>query len=238
MVDTASFDGGPDVRLAGVTRDRDARERAFADAERHTRLVRRLRRAIPIVIVVSVGLAFFGRLLNPLRTIIPEASVASVSLQNNKLTMEQPKLAGFKRDNKAYEIVAEAASQDIKKPNIVELIAPVARIEMQKGSWVRLSAANGVYDTSTEKLVVNEKVTVKTDSGLDMRLKQADVEFKTGNMVSNQPVEVDMPDGWVRSEKMRVTDNGKTIIFEGSVRSEIRAEQPGASEENQETAAQ
>lgn len=233
MADTASFDGFSQGRLAAVTRDRAGRERAFADAARHSRRVRFLRKAIPVTIVASIGLAIFGRFLNPFNRLIPEVSVASVAVQNNKLTMEQPKLSGFKKDNKAYEVVAESASQDIRKPNVVELTAPVARIEMQKGSWARLSAATGIYDSTSEKLVVTDKVTVKTDSGLDMRMKQADVDFKTGAMFSNQPVELDLPDGWVKSDTMRVVDNGKTILFEGRVRSEIRADRVDAATETE-----
>lgn len=243
MADTATFDGFTPARLAAVTRDRALRERAFADAARHSRRVRFLRRAIPLAIFAAVGLAIFGRFLNPFNVLIPEVSVASVAVQNNKLTMEQPKLSGFKKDNKAYEVVAESASQDIRKPNIVELTAPVARIEMQKGSWARLSAIAGIYDSTAEKLVVTDKVSIKTDSGLDMRMRKADVDFKSGAMFSNEPVELDLPDGWVKSDTMRVVDNGKTILFEGRVRSEIRgdrveaATQGEAATENKESPA-
>lgn len=221
MVDIAAFDrmNGPDAGTSA------ARARAFAEARRHSRRVRFLRKAIPVAIIGSLSLSFLLRIYNPFRAMLPDVEVSSVGLSGSKLTMEQPKLSGFKKDNKAYEMTAQAASQDIKTPSIVELTQPIARIEMQKGGWVRLTAMKGIYDTVTEKLNVDEKVTVRSDSGLDMRLKDARVDFKTGNMATEKPVEVDMPDGWVRSERMNVTDNGKIIIFEGSVRSEFRAAQ-------------
>lgn len=221
MVDTASFDRftSPDAS----SRKPDSRTRAFEAAARHSRMVRWLRKAIPLSIVAVVGLTILVRFFNPFRTIVPDVQVSSIGISGSKLTMEQPKLSGFKKDSKAYEVVAEAASQDIKKPNIVELKLPVARIEVRKGSWVRLSAETGVYDTTTEKLVVNDKVTVKDDNGLDMRLSQANVDFKTGNMSSDNPVEVDMRDGWVKSDRMNVVENGKSIVFEGRVRSEFKA---------------
>jgi lipopolysaccharide export system protein LptC len=227
MVDTASFHrlDGPGQ---GARDGEPARAAAFDDAIRHSRRVRFLRKAIPLGIMAAIGLAAFGRFFNPFRVIVPDVEVSSVGVSGSKLTMEQPKLSGFKKDNKAYEMVAATASQDIKQPNIVELTEPVARIEVQKGSWVRLTASKGTYDTTTEKLLASDKVTVKSDSGLDMRLTEAKVDFKTGHMTSDQPVEVDMPDGWVRSERMNVTDNGKVIVFEGRVRSEFRgAEQTG-----------
>lgn len=228
MVDSATFDGMSvaNARTAGVL---EKRARAFDEAMRHSRRVRFLRKAIPITIVGTLTLMLVARVYNPFRSSIPDVQVSSVGVSGSKLTMEMPKLSGFKKDNKAYEMTASAASQDIKSPSIVELTEPTARIEMQKGSWVRLTAAKGLYDTVTEKLHVNEKVTVRSDSGLDMRLREAKVDFKTGNMATDQPVEVDMPDGWVRSERMNVTENGKIIIFEGRVRSEFKAAQQDAS---------
>lgn len=224
MADAATFQT---MSSTGPAPSREARARAFADAHRHSRRVRFLRKAIPVVIVGWVFLAFFGRLLNPFRPgAMPEVSVSSVGIEGSKLTMEQPKLSGFKKDNKTYEMVAVTATQDVKNPTKVELKKPVARIEMQKGSFVRLSAGVGYYDSTTEKLIVQQGVTVNADNGLDMRMQEANVDFKSGTVESLKPVEVDMPDGWVKSETMRVTDNGKTIIFEGNVHSQFKAIQP------------
>jgi lipopolysaccharide export system protein LptC len=225
MAHAATFDAPSSPALAAP--GRAERERAFAAARRHSRLVRLLRKAIPLAIVGWVLWAFFGRLLIPLTTTpIPDVAVSTIGIQGSKLTMEQPKLSGFKKDNKGYEVVAEAATQDIKNPSIVELTKPVARIETQKGSWVRLSAGSGVYDSTTQKLVVSRDVNVKADNGLDMRMSEANVDFKTGGVVSNAPVAVDMPDGWVKASRMNVTDNGKTILFEGEVKSQFTAIQP------------
>jgi len=162
--------------------------------------------------------------------------VSAVSLQGAKLTMDQPKVSGFKRDSKAYEMVADTATQDVRRPNVVDMKAPVARIEMDKGSWARMSALTGVYDSSSEKLAVTDDVKVRTDSGMEMRLLKADVDFKSGVVVTDKPVEVDLPNGWIKSERMQITDNGNRAVFEGRVRSEFRdVAQPSAQEPASET---
>ena len=38
-----------------------------------------------------------------------------------KITMEKPHLSGFTRDARAYELSADAAKQDLTKPDLVEL---------------------------------------------------------------------------------------------------------------------
>jgi lipopolysaccharide export system protein LptC len=206
---------------AGEPRAADRGEIAFAEAARHSARVRFLRRAIPIGCAAAAGLIFIARFLNPFAAIDADVSVDNIALQGSKLTMEQPKLSGFKRDAKAYEVIADSAAQDIRTPNIVELVRPVARIEMQKGSWARLAAEKGVYDATTEKLKVETNVNVKTDSGMELRLKQADIEFKPGTLVSNDPVEVTLPNGWVKADRLNILDHGKSAVFEGNVKSEF-----------------
>lgn len=220
----ASFDdrNAGESRRAAAERAAAASRAHFAAAENHSRRVRQLRRWIPIVCAGVVLVAVLGRYLNPFKAVPGEVSLSAVSLQGAKLTMEQPKVSGFKRDSKAYEMVADSATQDIRKPNVVDMKAPVARIEMDKGSWARMSARTGIYDSNTEKLAVTEDVKVRTDSGMEMRLLQADVDFKTGVVVTAKPVEVDMPNGWIRSERMQITENGDKAVFEGRVRSEFR----------------
>ena len=220
-----------DLRRAAAERAAAASRAHFAEAERHSRRVRQLRRWIPIVCLAVVLLAVLGRYLNPFKAIPEEITMSSVALQGAKLTMEQPKVSGFKRDSKAYEMVAETATQDIRKPNVVDMKAPVARIEMDKGSWARMSARTGVYDSNTEKLAVTDNVQVRTDSGMEMRLIDADVDFKTGVVITAKPVEVDMPNGWIRSERMQITENGDKAVFEGRVRSEFRDVAPPAAAE-------
>lgn len=203
-----------------------AAERAFEEAERHTARVRFLRKAIPIACAAALLIVILARFLNPFSAVEGEISVSSTALQGSKLTMEQPKLSGFKKDAKAYEVTADAAVQDIKKPNIVELNHPVARIEMQKGTWARLAAEKGIYDATTEKLRVEEKVNVKTDTGFEMRLSDADIDFKAGTVVTLNPADVTLPNGWVKSDRMSIFDNGKSAVFEGNVKSEFTPADP------------
>ncbi len=196
--------------------------RAFAEAARHSARVRFLRKAIPIACGGALVVVFIARFLNPFAGLEGEVSVASTALQGSKLMMEHPKLSGFKKDSKAYEVTADAAIQDIRKPSIVELAKPVARIEMDKGSWANLSAVIGIYDTTTEKLRVDRDVLVKTDSGFEMRLLNADIDFKAGTVATADPADVVLPNGWVKSDRMNILDNGKVAVFEGNVRSEFR----------------
>ena len=70
--------------------------------------------------------------LDPLRILarLPTAG-GQLVISGTKITMESPKLTGFTKDSRAYELNARAAAQDITKPDIVELTDIRAKIEIE-----------------------------------------------------------------------------------------------------------
>ena len=50
--------------------------------------------------------------------------------------MEAPRLSGFTRDSRGYEVNAKAAAQDLSKPGVVELKEIRAKVDMQDSSVV------------------------------------------------------------------------------------------------------
>src|SRR5918994_675638 len=103
------------------------RSRAFARARNHSRRVRFFKRAIPLgatLGVVAIGLATW---FNPFRN-IEGLTVGPVSVSGTHVTMESPRLTGFRNDSRPYEVTASSALQDVRRPNIVELKDLRARI--------------------------------------------------------------------------------------------------------------
>lgn len=190
---------------------------AFRAAVRHSARVRRIRAAIPLLAtltVVALIVRSFAILLGG-----PEASVSNLSIQGRKIVMDKPRLSGFKRDGRSYELNAVSAVQDLKAPNIVDLDQLNARMQTGNDGWANMTGRRGTYDSKAEVLDVEGDVQVRTESGMDAQLKDAHIEFKTGNIVTEKPVTVHLPQGVIDSERMQVTDNGRRLLFEGRVRS-------------------
>ncbi len=211
---------------------RDARRaKAYAAALRHSARVRFLRRAIPIGTGLSILAVMIVGIFDPFRS-IGAVSVGPISLSGSKITMENPRLTGFRaKDAQPYEVTADAASQDIRKPNQVELHGLRARISMENNGFVRLEATSGLYDTQKEQMELRQSVRILTDSGHDARLKSAFVDFKGGTVTSREPVTVTFKGGSIESQRLDVTDNGKKLTFEGRVRAIFETDQvaqPGA----------
>lgn len=192
----------------------------FVAAARHSRRVRFLRRAIPWL-CAAVALFLVLRMLIGAFITGPGGLVAGLSIQDRKVVMDKPRLSGFKRDGSAYEMNAEKAIQDLKNPNLVEMVRLSARIQQGAQGWTNLSGDSGFYDSKIERLDVRGNVRVKTENGTEAVLQDALIEFKAGTVVTEKPVEVKMNIGQVSSDRMRVLDNGRKFVFEGRVRSEF-----------------
>ncbi|WP_134500707.1 LPS export ABC transporter periplasmic protein LptC [Microvirga pakistanensis] len=196
-----------------------ARTRAFNKARRHSRWVRFAKFAIPVGSVLAMGVVGFFAYFEPFKQ-IENLSFDNIGVSGTNVTMEAPRLTGFKNDNRPYEVTASAATQDVRKPNFVELKDLRARIVTDdKGSVARLEANMGVLDTQKEQMNLNQGVRVTTNAGQEVQMISAFVDFKSGGVTSNEPVTVILGgNGRIEAEGLKVVDNGKVLSFKGRVR--------------------
>jgi lipopolysaccharide export system protein LptC len=192
------------------------RQAAFRAARRHTLLVHVLRRAIPVAAVVAVLALVVTPFLNPLRG-LSSVSIDAVGISGGKVRMEAPRLSGYRKDNRPYEVTALAALQNIRNPTQVELETLTARLQMEREGWVTVNAKTGLFDTQKEKLRLVDDVHVRTETGYDIRMRTADVDFKGGTVASREPVQVNLGSATVDANSLDVKDNGALITFEGRV---------------------
>jgi len=134
-------------------------------------------------------------------------------IHGTKITMQQPRLTGYTVDSRAYEFSADAAAQDITKPNLVELHQLHTKMEMQDKSTVEMSAISGVYDVKTEMLKLNENIQLVSSTGYQGRLSEATIDVRKGDVVSDKPVWVKMLDGELNAKRLDIADKGSVLRF-------------------------
>ena len=194
-----------------------ARTRAHARAYRHSGRVRTMRRLIPVAAGGAVAL-LLAYLFNPFAASLPGVSVGPVTVAGSKVRMESPRLAGFRQGNRGYEVTADAALQDVRKPSLIELERMHGHLATDdQGGMARLSAASGLFDTAREALDLKDDIRIWTDKGEEARLRSAAVVFKTGSVSSQEPVTVSTPRATVNANALDVVENGKRISFIGNV---------------------
>lgn len=212
---TAASDADEQVPRVFARSGRADADRAFRAALRHSRHVRILRRAIPLsaaIIVVAGGA--FTYVVKPLRGLsgMP-VDVGSMVVSGTKIKMNQPRLAGVTRDNRRYDMVAQAAAQDLTKPDMVELQGIHATMEMRDKVTFETTAKDGLYNTKTEQLTLNQNIVVTSSSGYQAFLNEAVVDVRASKIVSDKPVEVKTATWSISANHMEVTESGDLIRF-------------------------
>jgi len=205
-------------------------DRAVRVAGRHSIMVRATRIGLPIAVVVGLTALVVTTYFKPMQVFEKVPVSGKLAVQGSKITMELPRIAGFTRDNRAYELHAETAVQDIASPDIVELQNLRARLEMQDKDVVNVTANSGTYSTKADKVVLRDQVVVTTQQGYKAVLHEAAIEMKKGNVVSEKPVDITLPNGWLKSNRLEIVDSGDIIRFGRGVTLYIEAEKSGASQ--------
>jgi lipopolysaccharide export system protein LptC len=186
--------------------------------------VRLIRRAAIAGSALAIVLVLAAALTAPLRRLPADISVGRVGLDGTKLTLDFPKISGLQKDGRPFDIKARSAIQDIKKPNVVELLGIEATIGTANASTTWVSAERGIYDSSHDKMTLEGDIRIKNSIGYDIWLKTARIDFKTGGLVSEEPVKVILDSGTVAAKQLDVTDNGRKVSFGGEVTSTIETE--------------
>ena len=212
----STFEG---IASGDVAAGRPDSARSFRRAARHSRHVRILRVAIPLALVLMLAAAVLAAWIDPLRILAARLPINSAGLviSGTKITMAQPKLSGYTRDARWYELTARGAVQDVTKPDIVELQEIRAKLEMQDKSMMDLFALDGTFDRKSGQLTLGRNIVLRSTSGIEVRLSEAVVDTGTGDIVSNKPVELKMLQGTLNANKLEVTGRGEVVRFDGGV---------------------
>ena len=176
-----------------------------------------------------------------------DLTLARATLNGSRVTMDAPKLNGFRRDGRPYEVRARSGVQDVRTPKIIELNEVEANLQTADRTNVRVLAPEGVFDSGADRMRLQGRsgtggtgtgvsgaggsgagdsgiVRVTSTSGYTIVMRSAEMDFKTGALRSNEPVAVTMTNGTVEADSLDVTGNGASVSFIGNVRSVIMPE--------------
>ena len=223
----------PEATRSYWSMSRNDADRAFRSARRHSRTVRILRIAVPASVGLALVIVMLITYLNPLLMLAKlPINLDNLVVSGTKVTMEQPRLSGFTSDARAYELTADTAAQDMTKPDIVELRNIRAKVEMQDKSSMELRAITGVYDAKGEMLKLDRNIEINSSTGYQGRLREALIDIRKGNVVSEQPVEVKMLQGTLNANRLDILDSGDLVRFHGGVVMDMKLNQPPSQEKS------
>jgi lipopolysaccharide export system protein LptC len=218
----------PAQRLDAVFDQRRDLDKVFHVALRHSRRVRLLRIAVPMVAILAILAPLLFSAIRSLSLTIPLGDLGRLVLSGDKLTMEAPRLAGFTKENRAYKVTAKRAQQDITHPFVVDLEDIQASIELADHGQVEMSAEHGLLDAKTELLTLSRAIFIRSSEGYEGRLLEALINIKAGTVVSRLPVQLKFLQGDLRADSMDLSNKDQVARFQGNVVMNVKLPQSTA----------
>ena len=86
-----------------------------------------------------------------------------------------------------------------------------------QSTTVTLDARTGLIDTKEQLLDLHKDIFLQTSTGYEARLSQAFVDMGKGTVTSDEHVDVKLLNGTLTSDRLRITDGGEVVVFEGNV---------------------
>jgi lipopolysaccharide export system protein LptC len=211
MLNTVEIPGQP----IGAKPERNA----YTAALFHSARVRKLKLLLPLAAVVT-SLIFIA--VSIARTYLPETiRIEGAKIEDGKVVMERPAIAGRNKEGINYSMLAEKALQDIKNPNMITLKTIKASMPVNNQVIAHVTASSADFDRQADTLKMTEPFTVILDNGLRASFKTAFLEVKGGNLSTQDEVAISKGGMSVVAQSLKMTDKGSVIEFDGQVRMHI-----------------
>ncbi len=203
-------------RQAIRLRDRAAE---FRRAKRHSTLVRVLKVALPLA---SAGIVSLYVLPAALTVSIDggkgQASVESVSLEAGALKMVNPRVTGVHDKQGEYDVRAKSATQEASNPDILYLDTIDGRMTGPGGQETILTAPGAIYNNKIEEMTFDRGLRIVRAPGMSATFATATVHIPEQRVVSNTPVQVELHESTIRSDRLTLFTAEAKAIFEGRVK--------------------
>lgn len=197
------------------TRARTTGEAAAA----RSRVVRRLRVALPVIAVVLVAAFIFNTRSNNVDPAFLK-DFEDLSVSTEDLRVARPRFAGVDEKGKPFEITADSAKQRPGESDIVELEMPRA-VQGDAQNQTVVTAEKGLYRSEMKILELEDGVMLEHEIGADnyvLRSPNATVSIKDEVVIGNAGVVGEGSDGGaLKAERMTAYRAEGRVVFEGDV---------------------
>lgn len=190
-----------------------------AQALARSRMVRRLRLALPILALVLFAVFILNTQSNGVDDAFLE-DFEDLTASTEELRMANPRFAGVDDKGQPFEITARSAKQNPGRRDVVELEQPRA-VQGDADEISVVTADSGVYQSEANILELTDSVTLEHTIGKDtyvLRSPSAIVSIKDKVVTSGAGVGGKSSDGnALKADRMKAYNAEGRVVFEGNV---------------------
>ena len=188
--------------------------------------VRVLKVALPLVVAVTLGSVGYWWLESRGQVVDVEfLNKMGPNDETAEVTVNDVKYDGKDKNGRPFSITADSASHADCDDRHISLKKPLADITMSSGSYVALTANDGILDRDADIITLSGDVTLFHDNGLSFQTDSATIDLNEKTAQGDDPVEGQNGDGELVSQGFRVRDDGDTIEFTGKAYMKIYPKQ-------------
>jgi LPS export ABC transporter protein LptC len=151
--------------------------------------------------------------------LLPTSKKAPVVVERpEQITGEQSRIVGFDKNQLPYEITAVTGYQDKTNSDLAHLQTVVGKFKKKTGETIEMLSNTALYDSKSRQLDMQGNVTIRRQGDYTATMDNARVDVETKDLVSNVPVVVETATGTVYANGMKISNDGKTIVFLNGVK--------------------
>lgn len=217
-------DRGPSKRLAGLVARRAGA--SAARIGRYSAFVGVMRYVLPLVAVLLLGLVVVWPLASGREDGFRVTYSARIQ-EDGSLKMLHARYIGTDNRSQPYTVTADEAVPSTVDASVITLKTLATDMFVENGSWLAMTAKEGLYNRNPATLDLAGAVTVFSDRGHELHTESAHVEINSGTAEGDQAVSGQGPLGLIDGTGFRVTDHGANIVFLGRVKVTIFPKRTG-----------
>ena len=138
--------------------------------------------------------------------------------QPDGITMLNARFSGLDSRKQPFLVTADIASQASENDSVISLELPKADITLEDGTWVALSAQDGLYDRERQTVDLVGQVSFFHDKGFELHTKTAHFDLGKGTAMGREAVTGQGVFGQIEATGFDSFDQGDRIIFSGPSR--------------------
>ncbi len=140
-----------------------------------------------------------------------------------QITGDNSRISGFDREHQPYDVSARKGYQDKTNPDLAHLETVTGNFRRKTGETIQMLSGTAIYNAKSRQLQMGSGVKITQSVSFTAAMENANVDMQTKDLMSSVPVDVTMNGGSIRANGMKISNDGKTVLFFNGVKAHLQA---------------
>ncbi|MDP4824007.1 MAG: LPS export ABC transporter periplasmic protein LptC [Aestuariivirgaceae bacterium] len=156
-------------------------------------------------------------------SLVPKPPEPQAAVENpEQLTVGASRYTGSDKERQPYWVEAKSGIQDANNRDLVHMETVTGEMTRLSGEVLSLNSQKALYDTKTKALDLEGEVKLESRGGFVAHMSRARVVLEDKAVDTDVPVRVTFDAGVINAQGMKISDDGKRILFFNGVKARFQ----------------